>query len=174
MATSTAVKCLKCGTELDHSVTFCSNCGTKRISSSQKKKSNIIVKLLVFAVIGFVGLSVVGCFAAIAIPKFTVASYKAKSSEFTVVLSQIYTAQEAYQAETRTFATTEELLSSGLSIQSSTNFEYTVENVTDSTFLAVATVKNSFGEAQVGDRATIDHNGVKDASPSLQKYVPTW
>lgn len=135
------------------------------------KSGFTLVELMVVIVI-------VGILAAVAIPKFTVASYKAKASEFPTVLSQMYTAEGAYLAEVGSYADSAALFGSGLSIPSSNNFSYTVSNVTaDSTFTAKATVTSAFGEAAKDEEANINQTGTKGwggSTTGLKKYVPTW
>ena len=58
-----------------------------------QKKGFTLIELMIVVVI-------VGILAAVAIPKFTMAQHKAKASEFPTILTQIYTAQGAYEAET--------------------------------------------------------------------------
>jgi prepilin-type N-terminal cleavage/methylation domain-containing protein len=55
-------------------------------------KAFTLVELMVVIVI-------VGILAAVAIPKFTTASHKAKASEFPTVLTSIYSAEHTYEAE---------------------------------------------------------------------------
>jgi prepilin-type N-terminal cleavage/methylation domain-containing protein len=49
---------------------------------------------------------IIGILAAIAIPRFTLSSFKAKEREAEMLLNQIFKVQSAYYAENGTFATT--------------------------------------------------------------------
>jgi uncharacterized membrane protein YhaH (DUF805 family)/type II secretory pathway pseudopilin PulG len=130
--------------------------------------SQIVVIILVVSVAFIIIAGIIGT---VAIPKFVGASNKAKASEFTAVLTSIYHLEQAQQAENGTY--------SGLSvlqfdIPTSSRFSYSVDNISEKTFTAHATVKTIFGKAQIGEEATINQDGVKTSGNHLLKYVPTW
>ena len=135
------------------------------------KKGFTLVELMVVIVI-------VGILAAVAIPKFTMASHKAKASEFPTVLAQIFTAELAYEAETGSYATTFTSLGMGGDpTDQSTYFTYTVPNADASTGYAKATVKKDFGDAKEATPDTagiLFETGKKEATANLLKYATSW
>lgn len=131
------------------------------------EKGFTLVELIIVIVI-------IGILTSFAIPRFTVYSYKAKAAEFTLVLTQIYTAEEAQEAEVGTYADNSQL---DLEIPTSKWFDYTVvPNPTWAEgFIATATVKApGFGKCKGGEKATIDQNGVKAGDKNLIKYTKNW
>ncbi len=133
-------------------------------------KGFTLVELMVVIVI-------VGILAAVAIPKFTVASHKAKASEYPTVLSSIYQAEHTLQAETGAFksATSTQLEDTlGVNVPTSNWFNYMAEAASASEFEALAGVKTAFGDATTSDTARIDEEGVKTASGALATYQPNW
>jgi prepilin-type N-terminal cleavage/methylation domain-containing protein len=132
-----------------------------------QEKGFTLIELMVVIVI-------VGILAAVAIPKFTMASHKAKASEFPTVLTSIYTAQGAYEAEEGTYASS--LSDLDLTLDTDTKwFSYTLTSGGASAFTATASVKApGFGDATAADNATIDQNGEKSATANLQKYAKSW
>lgn len=130
-----------------------------------KKKGFTLIELMVVIVI-------VGILAAVAIPRFTMASHKAKASEFPTVLTQIFTAEGAYEAEQGSFVT--DLDAIGISIPGSKFFSYAVTLGGTTAFTASAVVKTAFGEAAAGDDAFIDEQGTKGGDSTLIQYAPTW
>ena len=118
---------------------------------------------------------IVGILAAVAIPKFTKASHKAKASEFPTVLMQFYTAEIAYEAETGQYSDETAI---GIDLTSSQWFSYEV-TTTDawvSTFTATAEVVQSFGGllADGSVEATIDQAGAKVCNAGLLVYASSW
>lgn len=129
------------------------------------KKGFTLVELMVVIVI-------VGILAAVAIPKFTKASHKAKASEFPTVLMSVYTSEIAYEAETGDFS---DLAAIGLEYTKSNWFSYTCPLVGSTEFTATATVMNGgFGDAVDGNAATIDETGAKTNHANLLIYAPNW
>ena len=120
---------------------------------------------------------IVAILAAVAIPKFLDATYKAKASEFCTVLTSIYSAQQALCAETGSFTSDLENLqnSGGLYIPTSQLFDYFVEG-TESTFTGTAISIRDFGEVLKDDAATIDNTGTKKITvgTGLKTYCPNW
>ncbi len=98
--------------------------------------------------------------------------HKAKASEFPTVLMSLYQAEKIYEGETGSYSSDFEELDIE-SPEGSKWFEYSIE-ASDSTFVATASVKKSFGKARSGHTATIDQNGVKTANGGLAKYVKNW
>ncbi len=134
------------------------------------KKGFTLVELMVVIVI-------VGILAAVAIPKFTIASHKAKASEFPTILAQIYTAEAAFEAEDGNYSTSFTSLGMTDPSDQSTYFTYTIPSADASTGNARAEVKKDFGDAKQAtpDYATINLNsGVKVSSTNLGKYAATW
>ncbi len=135
------------------------------------KKGFTLVELMVVIVI-------VGILAAVAIPKFTMASHKAKASEFPTVLAQIFTAELAYEAETGSYcATFTSLGMGGDPTTQSTYFTYTVGSTDASLGFAKAAVKKDFGDALVATPDTagiLFGTGKKEATENLLKYATTW
>lgn len=111
---------------------------------------------------------------AFVIPKFTVASISYFYTAIPITLSQMYTAQQAYKAENKRFGSTEEIIDSGLSLERGRELKFIYENVTDSTFTAVAIITINKSGLKVGDRATIDQDANKWSDQSILKRIPTW
>jgi prepilin-type N-terminal cleavage/methylation domain-containing protein len=133
--------------------------------NARTNKGFTLVELMVVIVI-------VGILAAVAVPKFTVASHKAKASEFPTVLTSVYTAEHTYQAEVGTFAAT--FTDMGVSIPDNQWFTYGLDAGTES-FDATAGVNKNFGDAVAGtDNGTIDEQGNKGGTSPLLQYAPTW
>lgn len=134
-----------------------------------KKKNNAqgftLVELMIVIVI-------VGILAAVAIPKYTQASYKAKASEFPTILMQIYTAQSAYEAEMSRFSTSLDTI--GVDIGTSKWFTYAIPLASGTNFRATAKPTVGIGDATTSDSAAIDQDGNRTASPSLKQYANNW
>jgi TM2 domain-containing membrane protein YozV/type II secretory pathway pseudopilin PulG len=139
----------------------------------QKRYSSVNVNVVTIVLtIGIVGLLMISILAAVAIPKFTIASYKAKASEIPTVLTAVYAAEQAYKAEKGEYSG--DFSTIAVEIPSSQWFSYSIDNVTTTTFTARAIVKTSFGSAEVGDEASISQSGEKTKSQGLIYYIPTW
>lgn len=136
-----------------------------------------LIELLVVIVI-------VGTLAALAIPKFTHASAKAKASEVPTVMAQISKAEFTQHMETNAFvniayATWQKDLNQLLGIDiTPAFFSYYTTNATDIAFVAHAQVEKGFGSATVGAEARMDqldqvtfHN---DVSGYLSIYLKAW
>jgi type IV pilus assembly protein PilE len=121
---------------------------------------------------------IIGILAAVAIPKFLDASQKAKASEFPTNLTAIYTGELAYNAEKGTYTTSLQMLADSGGVEVSTQskwFNYSVSNVTTTSFTGTASVKSpGFGKATSSDYATIDQTNSKYATANLLKYCPQW
>lgn len=100
------------------------------------------------------------------------APHKAKASEFPTVLRNISTAEKIFEGETGRYTSDFTELDID-SPEDSKWFEYSV-SASDTSFIATATVKQSFGKAKKGNAATIDQNGKKTAEGGLAKYVRNW
>jgi prepilin-type N-terminal cleavage/methylation domain-containing protein len=133
------------------------------------KKGFTLVELMVVIVI-------IGILAAVAIPKFSVASDKAKASEFPTVLTSIYSAEHTYQAENGNFFAAEQdsMEPFGVQIPASRFFSYAADTTTGADFVATCTVKKKFGAVDENTTATIDQAGVKSADTELGKLQPNW
>lgn len=146
-----------------------------------KNSGFTLVELMVVIVI-------VGILAAVAIPRFTVAQHKAKASEYPTVLTQIFTAQGTYEAETGTFAnvaagTAADWAAIGMTDPSnaggvSNYFDYGAAGAgagAAATFTATASVVTPFGTLTGGETATINQAGLRDAEAGgLDTYAPNW
>ncbi len=136
------------------------------------KKGFTLIELMVVIVI-------VGILAAVAIPKFSMASHKAKASEFPTVLMAIFTAEGTYEQETGIYSAT--FSSIGLDDPSTPSkyFAYTITGIDNTsnpkTFTGNATIKNAgFGDASSGDAATITHLQAKSGDTDLTQYTNNW
>ena len=138
-----------------------------------KAKGFTLVELMVVIVI-------VGILAAVAIPKFLDASHKAKASEFPTVLTSIYTAEQAQQAETGLYASSMTSLTTAavVDIPSSEWFSYSIDQNTgdwSKDFYGTATATVSFGKVAKDGTARIDQAGTKTATDNgLKTYCPNW
>ena len=131
------------------------------------KKGFTLIELMVVIVI-------VGILAAVAIPKFVMASYKAKCSEYPTILMQCYTAEIAYEAEAGTYASMGDI---GVSVGTSKWFSYAVapRGASYSTgFTATATSTIAIGSAPGGSTATIDETASKGGTAALLAYTSNW
>jgi TM2 domain-containing membrane protein YozV/type II secretory pathway pseudopilin PulG len=139
----------------------------------QERYSSVNVNVVAIVLtIGAAGILMIGILAAVAIPKFTIASYKAKASEIPTVLTAVYAAEQAYQAKKGEYSGVFSAI--GVDIPNSQWFSYSIDNVTATTFTVRAVVKTSFGSAVVGSEATINQSGEKTKSQGLTYYLPTW
>ena len=121
-----------------------------------------------------VAIIIVGILASFAIPRFTVYTYKAKATEFTMLLVQIYAAEETYEGEVGKYADMQEL---DIEIPESKWFKYSVApNPSWSEgFIATATViAPGFGGCKGGETASIDQTGAKKGDKNLIKYTKNW
>ncbi|MBD3420025.1 MAG: prepilin-type N-terminal cleavage/methylation domain-containing protein [Chitinivibrionales bacterium] len=140
-----------------------------------KNKGFTLVELMVVIVI-------VGILAAVAIPKMSAASDKARASEFTTILTSIFTAEEAFKAEIGTYADEfgEETGAGQLGIVDPSSqskwFTYSwPAAATATSYEAQADVAQDFGKVEAGtDNATIDNDGDKTVTNELGKLAPNW
>jgi Tfp pilus assembly protein PilE len=108
------VSCPDCGAQVSDSAIVCAQCGfplrrdaLARASagrgggSSTGKTAGIIIGV---AVAGLVGVVFIGILAALAIPRFTMASQRAKEMEGEGLLKQAYTLENAYRANNGAYA----------------------------------------------------------------------
>ena len=130
-------------------------------------KGFTLVELMVVIVI-------VGILAAVAIPKFTVASHKAKCSEYPTVLSTMYQSEHTYEAENGSFASMTQLTAADLTIPASNYFSYSIQNQTATVFSAQAALTRDVGSATSGETAGIGQDGVKTAAGYLSTYATSW
>ena len=92
----------------------------------------------IIVVAGFVGVVVIGILAALAIPRFSQASTRAKEKEGEAVLKQVYTLENAYYANTGAYTSAlEELRSVGWEPTTMLNFSSVEVAAADSTELCV-------------------------------------
>lgn len=124
---------------------------------------------------------VVGILAAVAIPKFTMASHKAKCSEFPTILTSCYIAQHAYLEENDRFSVCtpdddNQWNEIGMDNPNrmSKYFEYLIHPPNDNTFTAFATAKSPIGNVITGDDASINQDGEKEQHPDYNDYVKNW
>jgi prepilin-type N-terminal cleavage/methylation domain-containing protein len=132
-----------------------------------KNKGFTLIELMVVILI-------VGILGAVAIPKFMAASHKAKASEFPTVLSSIYTAEHAYQAESGSYSNDFATIDIDPGTVQSQWFVYSIPTATTSTFVAQAAVTTAFGKAQSGQTAQINQSGQKTVEAGLSDYAKTW
>jgi type IV pilus assembly protein PilE len=116
------VSCPDCGAQVSDSAVVCAQCGFplrrdvlasagRGGGSSTGNTAGIIIGV---AVAGLVGVVFIGILAALAIPRFTMASERAKELEGVGLLKQAYTLENAYLANNGVYAPTfEELKSVG-------------------------------------------------------------
>jgi prepilin-type N-terminal cleavage/methylation domain-containing protein len=140
----------------------------------QKNSGFTLIELMVVVVI-------ISILAAVAIPKFIAASYKAKCSEFPTILIQTSQAEEAYNQETGTYTTCTPLDDNqwyelGLDNPNKQShwFEYMIHPVSSNTFNSTATALDPIGNVVTGDEATINELGQKTQNQNYNDYVKNW
>lgn len=99
--------------------------------------------------------------------------HKARALEFQTVLSAIFTAEGAYEAENGSYYSGSDLNVLDVTIPKSKHFSYSI-NASADQFTATATIKKRFGKATTTDSATIDHLGNKTVTKNLSMYAPNW
>jgi hypothetical protein len=91
-------------------------------------------------------------------------------------LSSIYSAEQAQQAETGSYASDLTALNTAgtAAIPSTTTWFNYAATGNAATFTGTATVAKAFGIATTSDAGYIDQTGLKSAAANLMKYVPNW
>jgi type II secretory pathway pseudopilin PulG len=102
------IHCRDCGAQVSESAVVCPQCGfplrrdvlaqTAGRGGGGGTGSNAAGIVLGIVVAGFVGIVIIGILAALAIPRFTQASTRAKEKEGEGILKQVYTLENAYYA----------------------------------------------------------------------------
>jgi len=113
------VQCPDCGAQVSDSAVVCAQCGFPLRRDALKQQAatggarsgtnaaGIIIGLVVG---GFLVIMVIGVLAALAIPRFSTASRRAKEMEGEMLLKQVYTLENAYHANQGVYAPTLEEL----------------------------------------------------------------
>jgi prepilin-type N-terminal cleavage/methylation domain-containing protein len=136
------------------------------------KKGFTLVELMVVIVI-------IGVLAAVAIPKFSAATNKAKTSEFPTILSTIVSGEKTFNAEMdRYVACTQVQLADTLGIDLAPKyFGYKVVAISDigTDFQAQADVSLSYGDAVAAtDWAAVTDGGAKNGTAVILKYARSY
>jgi Tfp pilus assembly protein PilE len=111
------VSCPDCGAQVSDSAVVCTQCGFPlrrdalanapagggRVSSPTWNAAGIIIGL---GVVGVVGIVIVGILAALAIPRFAMASKRAREADGERLLKQVFTLENTYYANTGAYAST--------------------------------------------------------------------
>jgi len=100
------------------------------------------------------------------------APHKARATEFQTVLNGIYNAEKIYESENGSFTGNID----ELDIDYKKNwFDYKIEVIGDSSFIATAFVVKTFGKASAGQcTATINQSGEKTVTGGLARYAKNW
>lgn len=133
------------------------------------KKGFTLIELMVVIVI-------VGILAAVAIPKFTHASHKAKCSEIPTNLMGAFTAAGTFFQEKNSYdgATFDAIGLDDPSVASRW-FSYAITTASASNFTASAIVEGSgFGNLNGNETATIDQDQIKDQHDNFASYLLNW
>ena len=116
---------------------------------------------------------IVGVLAAVAIPKFTAASQKAKASEFPTVLTRMHDAEHTFQVENGSYGPMASI-STEVSVPANGYFLYDIVSQNATRFSAQAEVVEAIGNAVAGTTAAIDMNGSRTAQGYLSTYCVSW
>ena len=111
-------------------------------------KGFTLIELMIVVVI-------IGILAALAIPRFQVATTKAKESEAKTILKQIYTFQESYRQESGGYSAN--LAAIGFVAPTNSKFVYAIDAAAAANFTASATPDGT--DANLVTTFTIDQNG---------------
>lgn len=114
------IPCPDCGAQVSAAAVVCPQCGfplrrdvlaqTAGRGGGGGSSSNLGVIVLGIVIAGFVGIVIIGILAAIAIPRFTQASTRAKEKEGEGVLKIVYTLENTYYANNGRYTTSFEEL----------------------------------------------------------------
>ena len=102
---------------------------------------------------------------------FKDAPNKARALAVSTTLPKLFMAEELYAGECGVY--TNNINELDMDMPTSEWFQYSV-NVTDSSFIATATVIKKFGKAAINDIATIDDKGNKTTTGGLTRYLRNW
>lgn len=124
-------------------------------SRFHNRKGFTLIELMIVVVI-------IGILAALAIPRFMEATLKAKKSEASSVLKQIYTLQRAYKQGSATAVYCDDITTAGFGFDTPLNnkFDYTIESGDAAGFCAQATGNSSDADIDNTVLYNIDETGV--------------
>lgn len=135
-------------------------------------KGFTLVELMVVIVI-------IGVLAAVAIPKFTASTNKAKASECPTMLGLLEQAEHLIYQEQEEYlvvADNDEIKAQmGVDLGNARYFDYSVTSTDLPTkFQATATLAIALGDAKVNDIVWVDQDGTKDGDTELKRLVPSY
>lgn len=133
-------RCPDCGAPTSPGAVVCASCGfpirpdalpRAAGAPASGKSTNVALILVAVAAVGFIGVVVIGILAAIAIPRFTQASNRAKEREGELLLKWAFTAEMTYYAENGRFTGNEDDLAVPGKPASAGPVHYTLQISTD-------------------------------------------
>ena len=146
------------------------------------KKGFTLVELMVVIVI-------IGVLAAVAIPKMTAATNKAKAGEGPMILSSISNLQAAHKVEKNKYVECDSTPHGQPSVSAtggwsdigfeqnpnSRYYSFVVNTSNDSSAFAASGVLGvALGKAEAGQSITVDNHDLRTASSQIKELVPNW
>ena len=91
--------CVKCGTEIKQGQTECVKCGLPIKKEQKESNQTCLILAIVFGVLFFFGIFIIGILTAIAMPQYFKAVQKARAAEALTVIDTIAQSQQRYKIQ---------------------------------------------------------------------------